>query len=332
MHGDEFYKLSVSEQRYYDVMLDKAENFELQFRFDGASFDFLTKVFKAMLQDNPQLFWFQGGSRGNIKTRGSEIVVDFFPTIVNNLTEYEIKSMFARLKQVVLDVVKQAKRYTDVFSQVLFVHDYLVDNTEYVSGARNCHDAYGCLVDRRAVCSGYAAAFQLIMYQLHYICGRVTGDGISDRNAEPSHEWNYIKLQNDYYFVDVTWDDPTVLDRSIRDNKSYDFFCVDNNELSLTHRISGEKSIPYCAGKKYNYYEYQGFCLQYYSFSDVKRIAERQLQTESKFSVKFTTVYEAKCAVDDLVKNKRVYEINGIGNHINYSVSKSGLILKVSRG
>lgn len=85
------------------------------------------------------------------------------------------------------------------------VHDYLVLNTVYDSATAAtgsggvAHDAEGLLLNGMAVCSGYASAFKLFMALKGIPCEYVQNDG---------HAWNLVQLNNEWYHVDVTWDDP----------------------------------------------------------------------------------------------------------------------------
>ena len=73
------------------------------------------------------------------------------------------------------------------------IHDYLVKNCVYKErvSAGNYHDAftaYGCLINKEAVCQGYAAAFNLLALKAGIRSIAVTGDA-----GGSSHAWNYVK-------------------------------------------------------------------------------------------------------------------------------------------
>ncbi len=59
----------------------------------------------------------------------------------------------------------------------------------------------GVIVNKTAVCNGYAYAFKLFMDMLGIEC-ELVGSG------ELGHIWNRVCLDGDWYMVDVTWDDP----------------------------------------------------------------------------------------------------------------------------
>lgn len=85
------------------------------------------------------------------------------------------------------------------YEKIKMAHDYLVKNIEYKIGYDG---AYNALCLGRAVCNGYAAAFQLIMEELGIPCMMIC-------SHEINHVWNCVYLEGDWYNIDVTWDDST---------------------------------------------------------------------------------------------------------------------------
>ena len=87
----------------------------------------------------------------------------------------------------------------------------------------------------------------LILKELGIECGYVTGKA---RNSDGigNHAWNYIKLDDGYYMVDVTWDDPIGGDDSICSRK---YFCLTSEMMEKDHFADSEQWVPECKGKKY---------------------------------------------------------------------------------
>ena len=98
------------------------------------------------------------------------------------------------------------------YEKELAVHDYLTNNVSYDQQYLNVfygHDAdsetpYGALVKNKAICTGYSTSFQMFMDMLDIPCKTVFGK----TNNNSDHGWNMVKLEGDWYYVDVTWDDP----------------------------------------------------------------------------------------------------------------------------
>lgn len=325
-----YHALQYSEQCTYRELQSKLETFQLSCEFQGISFETIVEIFKMILEDHPEYFWLSGAGSGTIKTRGAVSSVIFRPELCESASFNQIKKERAELKSKVSELISLAKRQSyDVYKQILFLHDYLVQHTDYCSNSPHCYDAYGCLILGGAVCAGYAAAFQVLMSKLGIECGRVRGNSASVLTGEISHVWNYISLPDGYYFIDVTWDDPVVRNGTNRDNLSHEYFCLSLNEIRLTHRFSKNQFIPASIGTTYDYYRYHGLYAERYSFDAVKAIAQKQLSKINKFSVKFGTQIQLNIALHDLMDNQRIYSIPGVPSRISYSKSKSGLVLEV---
>jgi len=101
------------------------------------------------------------------------------------------------------------------YEKELVIHDWIVGWADYddealsnAPDARPCPDndnPYGLLFHRKAVCRGYTSTFQLFMDMLGIEC--ITVEGTAIQGNEP-HAWNMVRLDGEWYCVDVTWDDP----------------------------------------------------------------------------------------------------------------------------
>jgi len=138
---------------------------------------------------------------------------------------------------------------------VVAVHDYLVlnaayDMQAYLSGENTpSHTATGTLLNGNAVCSGYASAFLLFMQIAGIPCEYAHND---------THAWNLVQLDNEWYHIDVTWDDPTP-DRP--GMVSYSFFMMTDAEIeSYDDHHAWECECPEhipCTDTKYRLYPYR---------------------------------------------------------------------------
>ncbi len=86
------------------------------------------------------------------------------------------------------------------FEKEIEIIRWLVENCTYEKGdGWENATAYSCIINGRAQCSGYADAF----LQTAKACGLDVRYVYNDY-----HAWNLIKLDGDWYHVDVTWEDP----------------------------------------------------------------------------------------------------------------------------
>ena len=102
------------------------------------------------------------------------------------------------------------------FEKEIQIIRYLVetisfDKEEVDKGSHKITDsykAYGALVNGKAVCSGYAKAFDLLAKACALSTNIVTGTATNSSGVTEAHAWNQIYLDGDWYNVDVTWEDP----------------------------------------------------------------------------------------------------------------------------
>lgn len=89
-------------------------------------------------------------------------------------------------------------------------HDYIIDNTTYDSAYINSnlndlsnpsHIAIGPLVYKRALCGGYTDVMAIFLNKIGVPNYKVSND---------SHIWNLVYLDNNWYHLDLTWDDPVI--------------------------------------------------------------------------------------------------------------------------
>lgn len=103
-----------------------------------------------------------------------------------------------QVRKVVRKIAKKARKKKGKAAQIRYVNDLLVKRITYGDGTRHYRDAFGALVQRRAVCAGYARAFALVMNEL----------GIENAFEHTSgHIWNRVRIGRSWKVVDVTWND-----------------------------------------------------------------------------------------------------------------------------
>ncbi len=96
------------------------------------------------------------------------------------------------------------------FDKIYKIYEYMTDNITYNYPAANTGDtygyatawsAYGAEVEHYCVCQGYAVLFYRMCYENGIWTRVITGKGNGD-----NHAWNIVKINNQWYNVDATWD------------------------------------------------------------------------------------------------------------------------------
>ena len=66
--------------------------------------------------------------------------------------------------------------------------------------------------------------------------------------------WNLVKLDGQWYYMDVTFDDPV----GTTPTCSYEYFCITTDKLRETHTIRNFYTVPTATATAYNYYNATG--------------------------------------------------------------------------
>lgn len=125
--------------------------------------------------------------------------------------EYAVNIAIQKMENIKQQI--KLKIYGNLDNQIKIIHDYLIENTEYDSELEmnSIYTAYGALVERHAVCEGYAKAFKAVLDELEIPCVIVCGLARNSNRKTESHAWNYVKIDGNWYAVDCTWDDPLII-------------------------------------------------------------------------------------------------------------------------
>jgi len=157
--------------------------------------------------------------------------------------------MDSDLENKVVEIADKFRHLSDV-DKVMAVHDYLIDHIEYAY-SHIVRRAYGALIEGKAVCQGYAQSFQKILSNLNIEGHTVIGWNISEKPV--LHEWNRVKLDGKWYYIDLTWDDTPWVS-----HRNYKHFLINTPMLGRDHKdwnsLSGGAEAD---GNKYLYYAYK---------------------------------------------------------------------------
>ena len=98
---------------------------------------------------------------------------------------------------------------------------------------------YGAIVNKESVCEGYAKAFKYLMDQVGIESIVIIGDAKDSNGNTQNHAWNYVNLNNTWYAVDSTWDDPVLIGGGTLTKKyKYKYFLKGSTTMSKDHTES----------------------------------------------------------------------------------------------
>lgn len=162
------------------------------------------------------------------------------------------KLLQEKTNQIVAQVIKPNMKD---YEKELALHDYLVTHSTYDKRlfTGNMPDEsytdYGVLIKGTGVCEGYAKAMKRLLDAVGIETIVAIGEA-KDGEEWIGHAWNIIKIEEQYYQLDPTWDDPITSDG--KDVLRHSYFNITDKQISKDHRWDG--NYPTCNSTTYNYY------------------------------------------------------------------------------
>ena len=123
----------------------------------------------------------------------------------------QVETSINKIEQIRDDLVSTLSGNT--YNDIVKIHDYLVNNIEYdkTYDSFGAYNIYGALIKNSAVCEGYAKAFKYLLNYAGIECEIIQGKATNSSGETESHAWNAVYLNDKWYLVDVTWDDPIII-------------------------------------------------------------------------------------------------------------------------
>lgn len=193
----------------YDVLATecndaKSSNISIKNSQHKINADELNIVYQIFRNDYPEYFWLPTEYQYQLDSEDAYVEKIMFNYIIRKSISEDKKAVESKANF----YIQKAQGKLD-FDKSHILHDLLIENITYstTTNARN-QDIYSAFVEGKAVCAGYAKAYEYLLHKVGIPAFSVTGQSAapgSDK-LEP-HEWTMALLDGHWYCTDVTWDD-----------------------------------------------------------------------------------------------------------------------------
>lgn len=277
--------LSGNSAYVYDVLTNTVfdDTLPSQIELDesrGITASELSRGVDAFISDRPDAFWFSGSYTYSML---GDAIVGITPTYSH--TGQALKDAKQALDAQINEIMKKLPD-TDNYDKALYLHNALAAHTDYVKVGEH-QTAYGALVNKKAVCAGYAAAYQLLMQRAGISTWTVEGNSINSRTGQTvAHAWNLVWLDEGVcVYTDVTWDDQG-------EELYHTYFNMSLADFSDTHFPEDPSLLPSCTHSGYDLITIRGLRIDLDAKDSVGALIEKLSPTSSD-------VYTATFACDE---------------------------------
>lgn len=246
-----YYTLDDNKKAAYDTIVDAIKSHSNKFRFPDdviITGDEYVELYQLIYDFEYSIFDLDVNIRyTSSATKGN--VISGEPSYL--YTAEQVEDMQKKIDAAADKMIAELADGMSEYEIVRFFYDKLASEVEYNENAENLRDIYGALVDKSTVCGGYAKAFS-------YLCSKIGIESITitgDFNETP-HMWNMVKINGEWYHIDVTSGNAMNTDYPyIR----YDYFCVTDDVINKYHKVYDQPfDFPKANSDKYGYYAYNG--------------------------------------------------------------------------
>ena len=155
---------------------------------------------------------------------------------MNFVYKYSIKQtniMLMEAEAAAEEIMELVSPSMSDYEKLKIFHDYLAVNVESSTDSPEADSIYGALVNKKALCEGYAKAFS-------YLCNLAGIENmIVTGYTNVAHMWNMVKLDGNWYHVDVGWDKPSdTLAELYPDMVLYQYFLAEDSVIENNRIIS----------------------------------------------------------------------------------------------
>ena len=296
----------------------------------------ITSLYREIVYEQSEIFWVDPYvSELVIQELDGKCKVFIEPTYI--LEKEDALTKKEQFDKTIEKIVNEAKKKPTDFEKILYVYDYILENCSYDESLVEDEDAkttaitaYGCLMEGKTVCSGYTLAFDAIMKRLGFECG-AEFNNYSSFSILTGHVWNYCKIEGEYYYFDLTWDDTGYDSDAYKKyfDHGHEYFAITKEELEKSNfTLSPDAPTPPCNGKKYNYFIRNGYNLSVYSLEAAKELISKQV-AQNYVIMRFDSYGELLKAQSDLLEDGKIYDIVPGKDKIKYVTSHSNLHLYI---
>ena len=268
------------------------------------------KVYYAVLADHPEIFWL--GDVDEDSVAGTSVS---YTDISGKVVKYSVASvvpvaerdeMRAELEAAADECIRQIPEGSSDYEKIRFVYNYIVDNVDYDLTAPYNQNVQSALLNRRSVCAGYSRAFQYILHRMGMFCTYVTGT-IRDGG---DHAWNMVRIDGEYYHVDVTWGDPLFEGgEPVEGYRNYNYLCCPDSVLFKTHTPTPDFNLVPCTDDSYDYYKLTGRYHETFDYDEIYSVLMNSVWSEeASVTMKFGSSEAYESAKYEMFSNGMLYD------------------------
>lgn len=232
-------------------------------------------VLEATRRDHTEQFWMGTTYTPYVDTI-TNVVKKIVPTY--SMSGDELQDAKTEFNQAINLLIGRLDPNMSEYEKEKALHDMLAVQVSYVS-TNNSHNAYGALVEGKAVCEGYAEALQCALQLVGIQSVEIFGYGINPATGRgEAHAWNTVRIDGEYYHVDLTWNDQDTILLHAYFNQTSAILDEDHEQWRVGRKANGEElncevfELPVCTATEANYFTKENMRIKTYTVASIGKL------------------------------------------------------------
>ncbi|MBE6693373.1 MAG: hypothetical protein E7589_01215 [Ruminococcaceae bacterium] len=184
---------SPTEYIYSALVACEAEIDVAEYALDRAA---AVEILRDLLCNSPELFYVSGKISYSYGSDGRLLTL----TPAYKVAGKELDAQRKFYTDTVVKMLSEADTLQGEAELALYIHDAIASKFEYDTDHKN-YDAYSLFRDGRGVCQAYSLGFIALCHEAGLEAKTVISDAMD-------HAWNAVKIDGEWYHIDVTRADP----------------------------------------------------------------------------------------------------------------------------
>ncbi|MGE7914755.1 transglutaminase domain-containing protein [Lysinibacillus xylanilyticus] len=259
-------------------VMQLSTEFDIHYTGDTSEIkDELSELIKHAIQD-PYIYANISSFKWKYDGYANNIVIKF------QFTYHISQAEEAFVEQTLANIIAPMHGLSDL-QKLQAAHDFIVLSAEYSKETEGSqYSPYTLLTENKGVCQAYALVLyrmlEMLGFEVQYVPGKV---------GEQLHAWVLVKLDNEWYHIDATWDDP-LPDR--KGEVRYKYFLISDRQLAQDHSWD-YASLPAATSEAY---------IDFHRTSKVEVLTKPILDSYFSFDKGLSILSKNKQIVKQLIK------------------------------
>ncbi|MDD2376841.1 MAG: hypothetical protein PHD15_05630 [Clostridia bacterium] len=208
----------------------------------------------AFFADHPEVFYLNLAYKLSVSTglMYDKIEIELSYSVKN---KQDLNKKLQEIENAIISYTYNLYTKSD-FEKELIIHDNIVKDVKYYNETTEIsnvpevyHTIYGVLIEKQAVCDGFAKTMQILLDRCNIENIFITGN-----INETPHAWNMVRLDSEWYHLDLTSDKYVKEADGTNKTVAHTYFNVTDEFILKSHGIDDQESNPIAQSTNYNYY------------------------------------------------------------------------------